>query len=92
MRDTDPLTLQESEQAFVRGDGSDAYNSRGGAAGARGTGEDDTVDLAFIGCRHATYLDLGDLIDPVEIPAQQRHDLSRSSERYRAREKDVSCT
>src|SRR5260370_32513225 len=22
----------------------------------------------FLGCRHASYLDLGDLIDPVEIP------------------------
>lgn len=23
----------------------------------------------FLGCRHATYLDLGDLTDPQEIPA-----------------------
>jgi hypothetical protein len=29
---------------------------------------EDTVDLDFLGCRHASYLNLRDLIDPVEIP------------------------
>jgi hypothetical protein len=37
----------------------------------------------FIGCRHATYLDLRDLIDPGEIPER---DHSGLREGHRARE------
>jgi len=72
MSETDPLTLQQADQAGTDFDfaaiESDVIVDRiAGATAAEGLGEG-TVDLDFLGCRPATYLDLRDLIDPVEIP------------------------
>jgi hypothetical protein len=72
MSETAPLTLHQADEAptnfHIVAIESDVVVDRiAGATAAEGLGED-TVDLGFLGCRPASYLDLRDLIDPVEIP------------------------
>jgi hypothetical protein len=74
MPETAPLTLHQADQthtdfdfAAIESDLNFIRTASPVTADAPGLGED-TVDLDFLGCRPATYLDLRDLIDRVEIP------------------------